>query len=506
MYALLDSGSRRRDVGGAVRPRAAPTPRRPRRLTRCAPAQSASRPGNAIAVQMQRRHADLWGTLRETLERAADRQRLGRPRRAAARAPVPRPAPRRAAAPGDAAAAAGHAAGQRRHPAGRGSRAHARRSRTSPMQIVGTLGPIPHADAARYRGQGYPPDAKVGLDGLERIFQTRLAGTPGGHAAGRPPRARHAPQPVPGQPVQTTISPRPGAGRGRRAGRPVRGDRGHGPAHRRPAGAGRDRLLGPAAARLDDEDRHRGGARCRPGSPSSATRYPIATSADDRRLHAAERRRRGLRRHAAQRVRGLLQLGVRAARREAGRRSGWSRSPSASASTSRPPIPGAAESTIPSARTIGERPGGRLLGDRPGHGARHPARDGRRRRDDRDGRPAPDPHPARPPEAPLRPGDQPTGRPRGPADDDRRRPVRAPGPRPRSPGSWSPARPAPPSSTDTASPGRLLSCRTPTRGSSATPRPAIPASWPARCSPTRAPGAPRRRRRCVRSLASALQH
>ena len=31
-----------------------------------------------------------------------------------------------------------------------------------------------------YAAQGYPPDAKVGQDGLERVFQTQLAGTPGG--------------------------------------------------------------------------------------------------------------------------------------------------------------------------------------------------------------------------------------------------------------------------------------------------------------------------------------
>ena len=57
--------------------------------------------------------------------------------------------------------------------------------RTSPIsdvasEIVGTLGPIPPADAATYAAQGYPANAKVGLDGLERVFQTQLAGTPGG--------------------------------------------------------------------------------------------------------------------------------------------------------------------------------------------------------------------------------------------------------------------------------------------------------------------------------------
>ena len=47
-------------------------------------------------------------------------------------------------------------------------------------QIVGVLGPIPRTDAATYMAQGYPADAHVGLNGLERAFQTQLAGTPGG--------------------------------------------------------------------------------------------------------------------------------------------------------------------------------------------------------------------------------------------------------------------------------------------------------------------------------------
>lgn len=58
-------------------------------------------------------------------------------------------------------------------------------SRSSPDpvaadEVVGALGPIPSAERARYRALGYPPDARIGLDGLERTFQTRLAGRPGG--------------------------------------------------------------------------------------------------------------------------------------------------------------------------------------------------------------------------------------------------------------------------------------------------------------------------------------
>ena len=84
-------------------------------------------------------------------------------------------------------------------------------ARTSPIpdvanQVVGKLAPIPAADAGTYLARGYPSDAEVGIDGLERIFQTRLAGTPGGTllAGGR---VLATATPVPGHAVRTTISP-----------------------------------------------------------------------------------------------------------------------------------------------------------------------------------------------------------------------------------------------------------------------------------------------------------
>ncbi|MGI8411932.1 MAG: penicillin-binding transpeptidase domain-containing protein, partial [Solirubrobacteraceae bacterium] len=84
--------------------------------------------------------------------------------------------------------------------------------RTSPIpdvagQIVGTLGPIPAPDRTAYATQGYPPDAKVGLDGLERIFQAQLAGKPGGTLmAGRRVLSRAVP--VGAAAIMTTIDPR----------------------------------------------------------------------------------------------------------------------------------------------------------------------------------------------------------------------------------------------------------------------------------------------------------
>ena len=75
------------------------------------------------------------------------------------------------------------------------------------VQIVGVLGPIPRDQAAMYAAEGYPRDAKVGRDGLERAFQPALAGTPGGTLlAGHRVLARNPPKP--GHAVTTTIEPR----------------------------------------------------------------------------------------------------------------------------------------------------------------------------------------------------------------------------------------------------------------------------------------------------------
>jgi peptidoglycan glycosyltransferase len=83
--------------------------------------------------------------------------------------------------------------------------------RTSPIpdvagEIVGTVGPIPATSAAQYAARGYPPNAHVGLDGLERIFESRLAGRFGGRLlAGH--RMLDSVSPAGASPVMTTISP-----------------------------------------------------------------------------------------------------------------------------------------------------------------------------------------------------------------------------------------------------------------------------------------------------------
>jgi cell division protein FtsI/penicillin-binding protein 2 len=73
-------------------------------------------------------------------------------------------------------------------------------------EIVGTLGSIPTPQKARYAAEGYPASAYVGQDGLEQIFQRRLAGRPGGELLeGRRVIATAAP--INGSDVTTTINP-----------------------------------------------------------------------------------------------------------------------------------------------------------------------------------------------------------------------------------------------------------------------------------------------------------
>ncbi len=73
-------------------------------------------------------------------------------------------------------------------------------------QIAGTLGSVPAAQSGYYMAQGYPVSAKVGTDGLEEVFQPRLAGTPGGTLyAGT--RVLASTRPTAGQSVTTTIDP-----------------------------------------------------------------------------------------------------------------------------------------------------------------------------------------------------------------------------------------------------------------------------------------------------------
>ena len=84
--------------------------------------------------------------------------------------------------------------------------------RTSPLadlagSIRGELGPIPEERQERLRELGVPSDARVGTSGLERVFDDRLVGRPGGTLlAGRRVLARAEPRQA--DAVRTTISPK----------------------------------------------------------------------------------------------------------------------------------------------------------------------------------------------------------------------------------------------------------------------------------------------------------
>jgi penicillin-binding protein A len=82
--------------------------------------------------------------------------------------------------------------------------------RTSPLgslatSIAGSLGPIPPGRRLRLERLGVPAGAQVGVNGLERIFDERLIGRPGGILrAGRRVLGAGTPRPAP--PVSTTLS------------------------------------------------------------------------------------------------------------------------------------------------------------------------------------------------------------------------------------------------------------------------------------------------------------
>ena len=73
-------------------------------------------------------------------------------------------------------------------------------------QVVGELGPAQAESAMELRSQGIPEDANVGTSGLERAFQTQLAGRPGGRLlAGA--RVLGTATMRPGRSVRTSIDP-----------------------------------------------------------------------------------------------------------------------------------------------------------------------------------------------------------------------------------------------------------------------------------------------------------
>ncbi len=88
--------------------------------------------------------------------------------------------------------------------------APAESTRDSPLgsiadSVLGTVGPMPSAHRQALEEQGLPPQAIVGLSGLELALDGRLRGTPGGELlAGTRPLAFARPQAA--APVRTTVS------------------------------------------------------------------------------------------------------------------------------------------------------------------------------------------------------------------------------------------------------------------------------------------------------------
>jgi cell division protein FtsI/penicillin-binding protein 2 len=83
---------------------------------------------------------------------------------------------------------------------------------TDAIDVTGEVGSADPADEASYASQGFPPGTPVGISGVERAFNTRLAGKPGGELlaqsdSGGDSRILAQSDPRPGRAVKTTIDP-----------------------------------------------------------------------------------------------------------------------------------------------------------------------------------------------------------------------------------------------------------------------------------------------------------
>jgi peptidoglycan glycosyltransferase len=80
------------------------------------------------------------------------------------------------------------------------------------IDVTGEVGEASEEELARLARHGFPPETPVGISGLERAFNDRLAGKPGGSllavaADGTAVRTLAKSKPQPGAPVKTTIDP-----------------------------------------------------------------------------------------------------------------------------------------------------------------------------------------------------------------------------------------------------------------------------------------------------------
>ncbi|HEU4392095.1 MAG TPA: penicillin-binding transpeptidase domain-containing protein [Solirubrobacterales bacterium] len=110
-------------------------------------------------------------------------------------------APRAPILAGDGEPLAEGPAEEREHPLG-----------SAAIDITGEIGSPGEEDLPRLARQGFTADTPVGISGLERAFNARLAGKPGGsllalNEAGTSVRVLAQAEPRPGAPVKTTIDP-----------------------------------------------------------------------------------------------------------------------------------------------------------------------------------------------------------------------------------------------------------------------------------------------------------
>ncbi len=110
-------------------------------------------------------------------------------------------APRAPILAGDGEPLAEGPAEEREHPLG-----------SSSIDVTGEIGSPEEEDLPRLAQQGFTPETPVGISGLERAFNARLAGKPGGsllalEESGASVRVLAQAKPQPGAPVKTTIDP-----------------------------------------------------------------------------------------------------------------------------------------------------------------------------------------------------------------------------------------------------------------------------------------------------------
>jgi cell division protein FtsI/penicillin-binding protein 2 len=113
-------------------------------------------------------------------------------------------APRAAILASDGTPLAEGPATEREHPMG-----------SSAIDVTGEIGEASEEDEPKLAAHGFPPETPVGISGLEKAFNRRLAGKPGGKLLAVPANAGKGAKgrvlaeskPQPGSPVKTTIDP-----------------------------------------------------------------------------------------------------------------------------------------------------------------------------------------------------------------------------------------------------------------------------------------------------------